>query len=282
MIGESPDTFLPQSLARWEELEPSAAVAMGFTGKLLFPLLGAVLLCGVVLASESAYDDVNSLPTEEKRRIIRELLRAQRDIRSALLKIHYSLNGEELDADGSEDPYWQGCWDKDLAGYRTEVEGKMSALTDALQQAHQMIDELNDRIKYNWYGPHKPGGGFGGGYGEYGPGPGGYGPEYGHGGYESGGYGGPGPFPTRPPLTTTPETTSWRPTTEPAPYVPEGDDDDDDYYARRRPGHRRYGRELEVNGGEATKVEPNEDKPVDPIEESAVAEALDQLVEEKP
>ncbi|XP_053666146.1 uncharacterized protein LOC128715290 [Anopheles marshallii] len=235
---------------------------MGLTGKLLLPLFGVVLLCGAVFGGDLNYDDINSLPTEEKRRIIRELLRAQRDIRSALLKIHYSLNGEEFDADGREDPYWQGCSDKELAGYRESIETKMGALSSGLKQAHNLMDEVNDRIKPHWYG--KPGYG-GGSYGEYGP-PG-YGPGYGP-NYE-GGY--------RP---TEPETTSWRPTTE---SYGHGGDDDDDYYARNRPvgGNRRYGRELDVSKQTDSETAQAQVKAVDPIEESAVIEALDQLPEAK-
>ncbi|XP_041772059.1 uncharacterized protein LOC121593603 [Anopheles merus] len=242
------------------------STTMGLTGKLLIPLFGAVLLCGVVLAGELNYDDINSLPVEEKRRIIRELLRAQRDIRGALLKIHYSLNGEEFDADGKEDPYWQGCWDKELAGYRQYLEERMSALSDSVKQSHTMMDEIIDRVKPYWYGHHKPG--YGGPYGEYGP-PG-YGPSYGS-GYESG---------YRPEHPTTPETTSYRPTTES--YHPSGDDDDD-YYARSRPvgGSRRYGRELDVTK-ETNEEVPVPEVKVDPIEEAAVVDALDQLAEEKP
>uniref|UniRef100_A0A182T7K4 Uncharacterized protein n=1 Tax=Anopheles maculatus TaxID=74869 RepID=A0A182T7K4_9DIPT len=241
---------------------------MTLTGKLLIPLIGVVLLCGVVFAGDLNYDDVNSLPSEEKRRIIRELLRAQRDIRGALLKIHYSLNGEEFDADGKEDPYWQGCWDKELAGYRQSIEAKMNSLSSGLTQAHQLMDEINERVKPHWYGHHKPG--YGGSYGEYGP-PG-YGPGYGP-DYESG---------YKPGKPSYPETTSYRPTTES--YTP--DDDDDDYYARKRTvgGNRRYGRELDVSKPtetEATQAEVKVEKTVDPIEESAVIEALDQLTEAK-
>uniref|UniRef100_A0A182NZT9 Uncharacterized protein n=1 Tax=Anopheles epiroticus TaxID=199890 RepID=A0A182NZT9_9DIPT len=237
---------------------------MGLTGKLLIPLFGALLLCGVVLAGELNYDDINSLPADEKRRIIRELLRAQRDIRGALLKIHYSLNGEEFDADGKEDPYWQGCWDKELAGYRQTLETKMSALSSGVKKANHLMDEINERVKPHWYGSHKPG--YGGSYGEYGP-PG-YGPGYGS-GYESG---------YRPDKPSHPETTSYRPTTEG--YHPGGDDDD--YYARSRPvgGNRRYGRELDVTKESSEQAVVPEVK-VDPIEESAVVDALDQLVDAK-
>uniref|UniRef100_A0A182KCV7 Uncharacterized protein n=1 Tax=Anopheles christyi TaxID=43041 RepID=A0A182KCV7_9DIPT len=237
--------------------------------KLLIPLFGAVLLCGVVLAGELNYDDINSLPADEKRRIIRELLRAQRDIRGALLKIHYSLNGEEFDADDKEDPYWQGCWDKDLTGYREKFETNMAALTASMKNVHNLVDDINDRVKPHWYGQHKPG--YGGPYGEYGPpgyGPG-YGPSYGS-GYE-GEYG-----PGKP---TPPETTSYRPTTDS--YHPGGGDDgDDDYYGRSRPvgGNRRYGRELDVTKEANEEVVVPEVK-VDPIEESAVVDALEQLVE---
>ncbi|XP_035910575.1 uncharacterized protein LOC118511508 isoform X2 [Anopheles stephensi] len=210
------------------------SVAMALSGKLLIPVIGVVLLCGVVFAGELNYDDINTLPTEEKRRIIRELLRAQRDIRGALLKIHYSLNGEEFDADGKEDPYWQGCWDKELAGYRQSIEAKVNALSSGLEQAHQLMDEINERVKPHWYGHHKPG--YGGSYGEYGPpgyGPG-YGPDY-EGGYRPG-------------------------------------------------GNRRYGRELDVSKqteAEATQAEVKAEKAVDPIEESAVIDALEQLSEAK-
>ncbi|XP_050076068.1 uncharacterized protein LOC126563466 [Anopheles maculipalpis] len=244
---------------------------MALSGKLLIPLFGVVLLCGVVFAAELNYDDINSLPTEEKRRIIRELLRAQRDIRGALLKIHYSLNGEEFDADGNEDPYWQGCWDKELEGYRQSIEAKMSSLASGLQQAHSLMDEINERVKPHWYGHHKPG--YGGSYGggEYGPpgyGPG-YGPDY-EGGYR--------------PTTSPPLSTSYRPTTTDS-YNP-GGDDDDDYYARNRPvgGNRRYGRELDLSKQtepEATQAEVKVEKTVDPIEESAVIDALEQLSEAK-
>uniref|UniRef100_A0A4Y0BER3 Uncharacterized protein n=1 Tax=Anopheles funestus TaxID=62324 RepID=A0A4Y0BER3_ANOFN len=245
---------------------------MGLTGRLLIPLFGVVLICGVVCGSDLNYDDINALPTDEKRRIIRELLRAQRDIRSALLKIHYSLNGEEFDADGKEEPYWQGCWDKDLAGYRNSIETKISALTSGLKQAHHLMDEVNERVKPHWYGPYKPGGGSYGEYGppgygppEYGPpeyGPPSYGPEY------EGGY--------RPDKPSHPPTTSYRPPTE---SYGSGGGDDDDYYGRSRPavGNRRYGRELDLS----KQADVNDDKPVDPIEESAVVDALDLLPDEK-
>uniref|UniRef100_A0A182MDF3 Uncharacterized protein n=1 Tax=Anopheles culicifacies TaxID=139723 RepID=A0A182MDF3_9DIPT len=261
------------------------SVAMGLTVKLL-PLFGVVVLCGVVFATNRNFDDINTLPAEEKRRIIRELLRAQRDIRSALLKVHYSLNGEEFDADGKEDPYWQGCWDKELAGYRKSIETKMSAMSSGLKQAHHLVDEINERVKPHWYGPHKPGYGWHGSYGgDYGPPGYGPGPEYGQPGYGPGPEHGPdyedGYKPSKP---SHPETTSWRPTTES--YAP-GGDNDDDYYARNRPvgGSRRYGRELDVSKQEDVETPQPQadtvvDKAVDPIEESTVIDALEQLAED--
>ncbi|KFB45813.1 hypothetical protein ZHAS_00013793 [Anopheles sinensis] len=265
---------------------------MGLTGKLILPLFGAVMLCGLVIGGQVGYDDVNSLPPEEKRRIIRELLRAQKDIRRALMKVHYSLNGEESEGYDDDDEFRHGCWDKELAGFRANLEEKMASLSSGLKLSNELMDEITERIKPGHHGHYESG--YGGGP-EYGGGPD-YGGGYDHGDGYGGGYGhhgyGPGygpikprpTHPTKPPLTTTPETTSWRPTTTQS-YGSDGDDSDE-YYARNRGANRRYGRDLNLDAAveeEDVKHEPGVavDDAQQPGIDSDVAEALDTLFEDK-
>uniref|UniRef100_A0AAG5D7K9 Uncharacterized protein n=1 Tax=Anopheles atroparvus TaxID=41427 RepID=A0AAG5D7K9_ANOAO len=257
---------------------------MGLTGKLILPLFGAVLLCGLIQASiTTGYDDVNSLPPQEKRRIIRELLRAQKDIRRALLKVHYSLNGEEFEGDEEDEGMWNGCSDKELAGYRATLDEKTTLLGNGLKLANTLIDEIEKRVKPGHHGHHESGYG-GPDYGNgYGPGDDGYGGGWGGGDYGQNGYGPPTrpPRPTLPPLTTTPETTSYRPTTESY----ETDDDDDDYYARNRGANRRYGRELGIDAVKGQDVKHEPAAVAENLEQSVidgeVAEALDKLFDDK-
>ncbi|XP_053674306.1 uncharacterized protein LOC128724608 [Anopheles nili] len=281
---------------------------MAFPGSLILLLVGFVCLCGVVLAGETSFDDVNSLPPDEKRRIIRELLRAQKDIRGALLKIQYSLNGEVFEGDDNDELYSQGCWDKNLAGFRKSFRGTVTSLTDGMKRAHQMLDEMNERIRPGY--PPKPGPG-----GEYGPpAPPSYGPsESGppppsYGPAESGppSYGPPpngppsyGPPPGGPPSYGPPDSgpPSYGPPPPPGPPKPEyetssesyvsPDDDDDDYdYVRRRPfSNRRYARELE--GDEQTiSVAPEREGKAsnwndEPEEDVQLEEALGQLADDE-
>ncbi|XP_058123287.1 uncharacterized protein LOC131294376 [Anopheles ziemanni] len=269
---------------------------MGLTGKVILPLFGALMLCGLVIGAYSGYDDVNSLPPEEKRRIIRELIRAQKDIRRALLKVHYSLNGEESEGyDDDDDEFRHGCWDKELAGFRANLEEKMASLSSGLKLSNEMMDEIAERIKPGHHGNYESG--YGGGP-EYGGGPAyGGGPEYGYGPGYGGDYGNPGygpgygpkprpPRPTKPPLTTTPETTSWRPTTTESYGTGDNDDDSSEYYARKRGANRRYGRDLNVDAAvEEQEVKHEPGVAVDDAEQpgidSDVAEALDTLFEDK-
>ncbi|XP_058065880.1 uncharacterized protein LOC131215506 [Anopheles bellator] len=234
---------------------------MGLVVKFGLPLIGIVVLCGLVACArpggeKEGYEDVNSLPPEEKRRIIRELLRAQRDIRQALLKIHYHLDGDEIEEDEEDEYFGHGCWDKELAGYRQNTEEKMASLTNAVKEANHVLDEIEERLKRPVDHGH---------YGGYYPGPG-----YGHHGY--------GPIrgrPTEPPIITTPEPVE---PSNPASSLL----DEEEYYARHLPvaGSRRYGRLLQEQNEQVSEENSKVDKPQEPYS-SDVAEALETLAEDK-
>ncbi|XP_035789480.1 uncharacterized protein LOC118465390 [Anopheles albimanus] len=213
---------------------------MGLTVKFVLPLIGAIMLCGFVTATRRGYDDVNSLPPEEKRRIIRELLRAQKDIRKALLKIHFHLDGEEIEEDDDDDYRMKFCWDKELVQYRKSFEKKLAALSRGLKHANEMLDEIEH---YGHGGPH--GGHHGSGYG-------GHRPEKPEGGHKP---------------------------NKPDSHEHE-DEDEDEYYNRRLKtgGNRRYGRQvqLEENPVQEQEAINPEHEPSGAIE-SDVEEAIEQL-----